>query len=319
MELPLWLQKNSELPTFPSLQSSSPAPQKAKRSNFIQKTLQGIVHLIRESVYSEEIALRPGFLQAMDPRLKLLAIFSLLITVNLLRHLPLLWGIYLGILTLAMLSKVPSRFLIQRVWFVIPLFTGIMVLPALFNWVRPGDLLWQIWTFATPPHIGPVHFPPELFITRQGFWGAVLLISRVGISVTLAVLLTLTTRWNNLLRALRTFFVPKIFIVTLEMTYRYIFVLITLLEDMFLARKARDAGQSSGAEQRRFVGSSIAHLFGKSLQMSEEVYTSMTARGYTGEIHTLQHFQLRWMDVFSLGVSLMASLTLYAADKVLGG
>ncbi|HEY8911236.1 MAG TPA: energy-coupling factor transporter transmembrane component T, partial [Desulfosporosinus sp.] len=168
-------------------------------------------------------------------------------------------------------------------------------------------------------HLGPIHFPPELVITRQGFWGALLLISRVGISVTLAVLLTLTTRWNNLLRALRTFWVPKIFIVTLEMTYRYIFVLITLLEDMFLARKARDAGHSSGAEQRRFVGSSMAHLFGKSLQMSEEVYTSMIARGYTGEIYTLQHFQLRWMDVFSMGVSLMLSLSLYAADKVLGG
>ena len=311
MDLPLWLQKNSPPAPSPTI--------KVKQSNFIQKTLQGIIHFVRESVYSEEIALRPGFLQALDPRMKLLAIFSLLITVNLLRHLPLLWGIYLGILILAMLSKVPSRFLIQRVWFVIPLFTGIMVLPALFNWVRPGDPLWIIWNFSTPVHIGPLQFPPELTITRQGFWGALLLISRVGISVTLAVLLTLTTRWNNLLRALRTFFVPKIFIVTLEMTYRYIFVLITLLEDMFLARKARDAGRSSGSEQRRFVGSSIAHLFGKSLQMSEEVYTSMVARGYTGEIYTLQRFQLRWVDVFSVGVSLMSCLTLYAADKVLGG
>jgi len=311
MDLPLWLQKNSSLPPASSI--------KAKKSNFIQKTLQGIISLVRESVYSEEIALRPGFLQAMDPRMKLLAIFSLLVTVNLLRHLPILWGVYLVILILATLSKVPTRFLVQRVWFVVPLFTGIMVIPSLFNWVRPGDPLWVLWDFSTPLHIGPLHFPAELIITRQGFWGALLLISRVGISVTLAVLLTLTTRWNNLLRALRTFFVPKIFIVTLEMTYRYIFVLITLLEDMFLARKSRDAGHSSGAEQRRFVGSSIANLFGKSLQMSEDVYTSMIARGYTGEIYTLQRFQLRWVDVFSIGVSLMLCLSLYAADKVLGG
>ncbi|MDR3585941.1 MAG: cobalt ECF transporter T component CbiQ [Desulfosporosinus sp.] len=310
MDLPLWLQSNSPL---------EPCPSKLKQSNFIQKTLQGIIGILRESVYSEEIALRAGFLQAMDPRIKLLAVFSLLITVNLLRHLPLLWGVYLVILIFAALSKVPTRFLIQRVWLVIPLFTGIMVLPALFNWVRPGDPLWIIWTFSTPPHLGPIHFPRELILTRQGFWGALLLISRVGVSVTLAVLLTLTTRWNNLLRALRTFFVPKIFIVTLEMTYRYIFVLITLLEDMFLARKARDSGHSSGAEQRRFVGSSIATLFGKSLKMSEDVYTSMIARGYTGEIYTLQRFQMRWMDVFSIGISLMLSLSFYAADKVLGG
>lgn len=311
MDLPLWLQKNNQLPIAPS--------SKVKRSGFVQKTLQGIILLIRESVYSEETALRPGFLQTMDPRPKLLAAFLLLVTVNLLRHLPLLWGIYLGILILAILSKVSSHFLIQRVWLVIPLFTGIMVFPSLFNWVRPGDPLWIIWTFSTPFHIGPFHFPAEFYLTRQGLWGAVLLISRVGISITLAVLLTLTTPWNNLLQALRTFLVPKVFIVTLEMTYRYIFVLITILEDMFLARKARDAGQSSGTEQRRFVGSSMANLFGRSLQMSEEVYTSMTARGYTGNIYTLQHFQLRWADIFSVGVSLMLCLTLYAADKVLGG
>lgn len=310
MNLPLWLQENS-----PPLTSSS----KVKRSDFVQKTLQGIIHFMRESVFSEEIALSSGFLQTMDPRPKLLAFFSLLVTVNLLHHLPLLWGIYFTILILAMLSKVPARFLIQRVWFVIPLFTGVMVIPSLFNWTRPGDPLLIIWNFSSSFHLGPLHFSPELSITRQGFWGAVLLISRVGISITLAVLLTLTTCWNNLLRALRTFFVPKIFIVTLEMTYRYIFVLITLLEDMFLARKARDAGQSSGAEQRRFVGSSIANLFGKSLQMSEEVYISMVARGYTGEIYTLQRFKLRWLDAFSVGVSLMLCLTLYAADKVLGG
>jgi len=310
MDLPLWLQTNSPV---------SPTPSKIKQSNFIQKTLGGIIDFVRESVYSEEIALRPGFLQAIDPRVKLVTIFSLLITVNLLRHLPLLWGVYLVILILATLSKVPARFLIQRVWLVVPLFTGIMVLPSLFNWVRPGDPLWVIWTFSTPVNVGLLHFPRELIITHQGYWGALLLISRVGISVTLAVLLTVTTRWNHLLRALRTFFVPKIFIVTLEMTYRYIFVLITLLEDMFLARKARDAGHSSGAEQRRFVGSSIAHLFGKSLQMSEEVYTSMVARGYTGEIYTLQRFQLRWMDIFSIAVSVMLCLTFYAADKVLGG
>lgn len=310
MDLPLWLQNNSP----PAALSS-----KSKHSNFIQKTLQDIIKFVRESVYSEEIALRSGFLQTMDPRVKIFAFFVLLITVNLLRHLPLLWGVYLIILTLAIFSKVPSRFLIQRVWLVIPLFTGIMVLPALFNWVRPGDSLWTIWTFSTSPHLGPLHFPHELSITHQGFWGAILLISRVGISVTLAVTLTLTTRWNNLLRALRTIFVPKIFIVTLEMTYRYIFVLITLLEDMFLARKARDSGRSTGAEQRRFIGSSMANLFGKSLQMSEEVYTSMIARGYTGEIHALQRFKLRWMDLFSIGFSLMLCLTLYAADKVLGG
>lgn len=311
MELPLWLQKNSET----SLCSSA----NPRQTNFIQKTLQDVIGFLRDSVYSEDIALRQGLLQTMDPRVKILTLFILLITVNVLRHLPLILGFYVMLLLLARLSNVSMRFLIQRVGLVVPLFTGILVFPALFNWVRPGDPLWTLWHFSNPISLGPIHFPPELFITRQGFWGALLLICRVGVSVSLAVLLTITTRWNNLLRALRTFWVPKIFVATLEMTYRYIFVLVTLLEDLFLARKARDAGRSSGREQRHFIGSSIAHLFGKSLQMSDEIYASMNARGYTGDIHTLQRFRLRFSDTFRLLIVLMACLTLYAADKVLGG
>ena len=315
MELPDWLSGEN-----PAIQYSGSSKSKSKRKgNFIEKTLQGIVGIIREAVFSEEIAMRRGFLQGLDARVKVLALVYLLIVVNLCTQLPIMWGFYLILLAAALSSRLPVSKVVLRVWLVIPLFTGIMLLPSLFNWVRPGDPLWTIFDFKQPLHWGFLSLPATLTVTRQGLAGAVMLISRVGISVTLAVVLTLSTRWLDFLRALRSFFLPKLFIMTLEMAYRYIFVLMTAMEDMFLARKARDAGQSAVREQRRFVAAAVGGLFGKSLQMSEEVFWAMTARGYSGEIRLLDRSSLDWTDVLSLLLVVLAGLIIFAADKVLGG
>lgn len=313
MDLPLWLQENS-----PALCNCGCSGLR-KKEGFIQKTLKDIIRFLKDSVFSEEIAANQGWLQSLDPRIKLFSLFFLLLVINLLQHLTLLWGFYFILLIFSAISGLKPQMLIKRVWLVVPLFTGIMAFPALFNWVRPGDPLLTLITFQHAWHWGPFILPKTLFITQQGVRGDFLLISRVGISVTLAAILTLTTRWHDLLRALRSLFIPKIFVMTLEMSYRYIFVLLTVMEEMFLARKARDAGQSPISEQRRFVASTMASLFGKSQQMSEEVYASMTARGYTGEIRTLLRFRMNFSDLYISGIMLFLGLILYVGDKVLGG
>lgn len=272
---------------------------------------------MQDAVFAEQIALMKGGLQSLDPRVKLLLAFVLLLTVNSIHSLPLLWGGYGVLAVVAVCSAISLQTLIKRVWLVVPLFTGIMVLPALFNWVRPGDPILTLWNFGSPIHAGFFNFPSTLAITKQGFWGDVLMVSRVGVSVTIAAMLTLSTRWRDLLRAMRAFFVPAMFVAVMEMTYRYLFVLMRILEEMFTARKSRDAHASSGKEQRRFVGLSIAALFARSHQMSEEIYAGMIARGYTGEIKTAETFQAKMMDFFIAGVVVLFCLTVYAADKVI--
>lgn len=312
MELPSWLSETNSALCRCSCGGR-------RKGNFIEKTLQDIVVFLRESVFSEEIAMRQGFLQNLDSRVKVIALVFLLVVVNLSSHLSLLGAFYFILLAVAVFSHLPLRQVVARVWLIIPLFTGIMVLPSLFNWVLPGQPLWVIWDFGHPVNLGPLSLPSTLAVTKQGLMGGIMLISRVGISVSLAVVLTLSTRWMDFLRSLRSFFVPKIFIVTLEMTYRYIFILITAMEEMFLARKARDAGQSPSKEQRRFVAVAAGGLLGKSQQMSEEVYWAMTARGYTGEICILKRSRLGWQDGIILLLVILAGLIMFVADKILSG
>src|SRR6185369_14132180 len=101
-------------------------------------------------------------------------------------------------------------------------------------------------------------------------------------SISLVVLLTLTTPWVRLLAALCALGVPKMFVLIIGMAYRYLFLLLDSVDDMYTARKARTLSAATGgrrptAEGRRFVAAGAGTLFGKAHQLSEEVHQAMTA------------------------------------------
>ena len=55
-----------------------------KNNNFIQRSIMGALSFLKESIFADEYALRPGFLQSLDPRIKsvtfLLFILQILFT-----------------------------------------------------------------------------------------------------------------------------------------------------------------------------------------------------------------------------------------------
>lgn len=290
----------------------------ARKVSVIQRTLQGISGTLKESIFTEQVASRPGLLQGMDPRAKALALLGLLVAAALVRSWQILLVMYLLALTLAGMSNISILFFIKRVWLFIPIFAGIIVVPSLFNVFRAGDPLWVIWDFGQEVTFGPWSLGTSLAITKQGLEGAVLLVMRVAVSVSLAVLLALTTRWADLLKALRVFFVPRIFILILSMTYRYIFLLLDVASDMFTARTSRMVGPSSPKEDRRFVASSMGTLLGKSHAMSEEIYSAMVSRGYNGEPMSTHRFHMRLADWALSATAVLTAVAVIAGDRLVG-
>ena len=59
-----------------------------KNNNFIERSILGALSFLKESIFADEYALRPGFLQSLDPRIKsvtfLLFILQILFTKNIL-------------------------------------------------------------------------------------------------------------------------------------------------------------------------------------------------------------------------------------------
>src|SRR5262249_24560084 len=123
-------------------------------------------------------------------------------------------------------------------------------------------------------------------------------------------LLTLTTEWSALLRALRLLLVPRLSLSVLAMTYRYLAVLLQSASEMFTARRSRTVGPATNRQGRQFAGTGIGALFGKTLALAEEVHAAMPSRGFTGEIRTLT--RLRWRRADSLWTLAMASVAFLA-------
>lgn len=215
-----------------------------------------------------------------------------------------LLALYGVIVALGLISGLTFSFFVKRVLVGIPLFAGIVFLPALF--LIAGDPVVSL-------NVGVGH----LVISGNALVSGGLFISRVAASVSLAVLLVVTTTWADLLKALRSLRAPSIFIVVLGMTYRYIFLFLHTVEHLFLARASRTVSAGADAEQRRWVGATMGALMSKSFKTSNDVYLAMVARGFTGEFRTMNDFKMRdedWLFVFAsivvLGAGLMLDMTL---------
>ncbi|HET7034916.1 MAG TPA: cobalt ECF transporter T component CbiQ [Thermomicrobiaceae bacterium] len=282
-----------------------PHPRRRGRRDFIAKTIGGVTEVVERAVYTEEHARRAGLLQRVDARAKLGVFLAAVLVVGLAHTLWIILALYALTLALGLTSRIPADLLLKRVLLGIPLFAGIVALPALL--LGHGEALVEIG------RLGPLH----LVITRASLLGFVIFVSRVAASVTLAALLVVTTRWADLLKALRAMRVPEAFVVVLGMTYRYIFLFLRALENLLLARASRTVGVARDQEARRWVGATIGTLLGKSLRTSNEVYQAMVARGYSGDIRTLSSFQMRdedWLFTLSslvlLAVALLIDLSL---------
>ena len=125
-------------------------------------------------------------------------------------------------------------------------------------------------------------------MTSQGLTAAGLIVTRVAMSISLVVLLTLTTPWNRLLAALRGHggaadVHPRaghglpLRLPPPELGDRHVH-----------GPRARTVGaDTDAASGRRFVAATAGALFGKSHALAEEVHMAMVSRGYTGDVRTL--------------------------------
>ena len=133
----------------------------------LERTLSGITAALERSLFAEELSGRSGLFQSLDARVKLVLVLVLLISVSLSRNLVVIISIYCLVLILGWRSAIPPALLLKRVWFALPFFTGLIILPAIF--MTPGPGLMQL--------------PLGLVITRTGIMSALFLLLRVSTSL----------------------------------------------------------------------------------------------------------------------------------------
>lgn len=267
---------------------------KAKNRNFIARSLMSALMFFKESVFAEEIALRQGFLQTIDPRIKTLTILLFLGAAIFSRDVFPLLILYLLTLILACCSNIGLSFFLKRTLIFIPLFSFFIAFPAIFSPFTPGEAVAKI-------ELGGV----TISVTKPGLASAGLFLARVTTAVSLVVLLSLTTRHFALLRALQAFRIPRIFIMTVGMCYRYLYLLVEMIENTYRAIKSRVGIGIHYKKGQKLVAWNIASLWRRSYSLNEQVYNAMLSRGYTGEVYLLNNGKIKFKDWLWLSTTLI--------------
>lgn len=249
---------------------------------------------------------RASAVHRLDPRVKVILTLAFIVAVALLPNGA--WLAYAAAFLLVMAITATARL---SPWLVVR--RSLLGLPFLLAAVTvlflPGRVVW-----AGPFGLG---------VTDAGLIRFGSILARSMISIQAAVLLTATTRFPDILHALRHLKVPAVLVAIIGFMYRYLFVLVDEVERLMRARAARSArlpGAPGGGSLRwraAVAGHMAGQLLLRSLDRSDRVYHAMLARGYRGELLTLAPHAMRPRDWAALTAALTVTVGLQFASRLL--
>ena len=265
------------------------------------KTIEEVIKYTNEAVFAEKYAKNNGALQSIEPRIKLIVIISFVITTVLTKHLETIFILYMLSIIFCYISKIPLKHYLKRVWLFIPIFTGIIAIPILFT--TPGE---PVYILLNNPYIA---------ISDNGLYYAIIFTFRVTTAVSYAVLLTITTTWNDIIKALNNLGVPDVVITIMTIAYRYIFLLMNTLLDSMYSRKSRLCKNIGLRESWIEAGKNMGALFIKTHQMGEDLYYAMLSRGYLNEPQTYSSMRIETKDYLFLISSMLIIAVILIIDR----
>jgi cobalt/nickel transport system permease protein len=197
--------------------------------------------------------------------------------------------------SLLTISRVPLLYVLKRSLVIFPF---VLLIAIFIPFFKPGEVAgsYNIWLW-------------QVSVTYDGL----LILANVAVKAWLCILslilLSSTTKFTDLLKGLKQLGVPKVIVLILSFMYRYIFVLIG---EVMRMRQARDSRNFGGGRLRQLktLGNMIGTLFIRSYERGERIYAAMLARGFDGEIRSLQRLNFKKVDAYfgvTFGLVLISS------------
>jgi cobalt/nickel transport system permease protein len=199
--------------------------------------------------YLDYIAVeRKSFLHRLSPKLKIIGMLLVLFIIVTVRNLPGLSFLYLILLTIFFTARIPAKIF------------SLTLYPLIFA---------------------------MLFIFLSGFqtFFILLIFLKVLCGSTGVVLLLASTPYPSIFSALGKV-LPSSFVMALFLTYRSIFILLSILEDTQQALYLRGGIQWRHPwRSLTNIANAFGHLIIRGIDASEKMYESMVLRGFNGKIH----------------------------------
>jgi cobalt/nickel transport system permease protein len=236
----------------------------------------------------------PSPVQRWDPRWKLAAmLLAALCVVQVRTPGPALTALA-GTLFLAALARVPWRWFGRRLGTALGMFVLFLVwLPFV---VQPGDATFDVGVVT---------------ISLPGLARLVVLSANIAGMITLVLVLLATTPVHVLFKAARALWLPRVLVLLLLLTYRYVFLLMDEFARLRVALRVRGFRNRADMHSYRTVGQVAGTLLVRSHERSERVGQAMQCRGFDGECRTLDDFRAGRADVLAFaGIVGYAALVL---------
>lgn len=185
------------------------------------------------------------------------------------------------------LSNLGLDFTFRRSFLALPF--ALAAVSAVFSPLGQPLTVWRLGSLTlVPTDYGLVKF------------GSILV--RSWLSVQAAILLVAVTRFPDMIHAFEHLRAPKILTAIVSFLYRYLFVLTDEVMRLLRAREARSAGApgsragGSAAWRAKVAGNMAGQLFLRSYERSDRIYNAMLARGYDGNLRTLNPHEMKTGD-----------------------
>ncbi len=283
--------------------------------NHADRTLRRLVAFFSRSLLREEIAARPGLLQEIDPRARLWAALAFLVSVSLARSIPVLVGHAALPLVGLVFSRIRIKELLGAGFLLALVFSVLIAAPATLNVFSGGQIIFPLLSTGREWRFGPFVIPGGIGVSREGLLTAATFLLRVLSSVAAVLCLTLSTRWMDVLRGLRSLGLPPLFLQVAGMTVRYLHAFHRHSEEIHLGKKSRSVCRAPLAAEQAWVGSRIASAWDRGLHLMEEVGEAMTARGFRGEARLPRGSRLRAQDWRFLAAVILLCLIAHAVGE----
>ena len=232
---------------------------------------------ISKSIYNirkiDELGDMNTVLHRIDPSIKIIVTIIYVIKVLSMKQFRMLDTICIVSypLIVFILGKIPVKFILKKIIFVLPIVLGISLINLIID-----------------------------FSYSEIYFSALLLF-KCAFALIGALLLIVTTGMNDLAFGLKKLKIPHILIMQILMLYRYI---ILMMEECYKVKSAyelRTLGEKSMTIKD--YGQIIGRMLLKIIDKSEKVYEAMKLRGFDGEIYINSNKKAGCVDILYLVTS----------------
>ena len=233
---------------------------KPDKDTFINKSILSLLSILSriraQSVYGTDQF-------HVNAVLKLAFTFVLIALLSISKNLTFVFVIVVYLLLLLSMMKADVILKILKISIAVTLFTFIILLPSVF----------------------------------LGYYYSVIMITPKVFAAVMAVnILSRSTRWNEITGALKTFYIPDIFILVLDITIKYIMLLGEFSLNMLYSLKLRSVGRNRN--KYTSLSGIAGTMFIKSKEMAEDMYAAMECRGFTGEYRINKKLSFTFSDIY---------------------